>query len=334
MPDVAMWGRALRVMPKLDKQQWAGLDLVSRWLVATRSAVLVMTFTSAAFAGLLAAKAGAFDLGLWLLVTLGLLLAHATNNLVNDLTDSWKGVDKDNYFRNQYGPQPLEAGLMTTRELLVYIAVTGIAALAIGGWLVTLRGSEVAWLLGAGAVFVLFYTFPLKYIGLGEPAVLVVWGPLMVGGGYYVITGQWSNEVAVASLAYALGPTAVLFGKHIDKLKEDEAKKIRTLPVILGEAASRWTVLGMLVGQLGVLVWLVATGYFHPVVLVTLAAAPALRRVYPVMSRPRPTAPPPELPAGVWPLYCVASVFWYNRRFGMWFLLGLVLDVGVSRLAG
>lgn len=333
MPDVAMWGRALRVMPKLDKQQWAGLDLVSRWLVATRSAVLVMTFTSAAFAGLLAAKVGAFDPVLWLLVTLGLLLAHATNNLVNDLTDSWKGVDKDNYFRNQYGPQPLEAGLMTTRELLVYIAVTGFAALTIGVWLVAIRGPEVAWLLGAGAVFVLFYTFPLKYIGLGEPAVLVVWGPLMVGGGYYVITGHWSNQVAVASIAYALGPTAVLFGKHIDKLKEDEAKKIRTLPVLLGEEKSRWAVFGMLVGQLVLVVGLVATGYFHWVVLVALAAAPGLRRVYQVMSRPRPTEPPPELPAGVWPLYCVATAFWYNRRFGMWFLLGLVLDVGVSRLA-
>jgi 1,4-dihydroxy-2-naphthoate octaprenyltransferase len=103
--------------------------------------------------------------------------------------------------------------------------------------------------------------------------------------------------------------------------------------VILGEAASRWTVLGMLVAQLALLVGLVATGYFHPVVLVTLAAAPGLRRVYQVLSRPRPTSPPPELPAGVWPLYCVATAFWYNRRFGAWFLLGLVLDVGVSRLA-
>jgi len=88
----------------------------------------------------------------------------------------------------------------------------------------------------------------------------------------------------------------------------------------------------MLVAQLALLVGLVATGYFHPVVLVALAAAPSLRRVYQVMSRPRPAAPPPELPAGVWPLYCVATAFWYNRRFGMWFLLGLVLDVGVSRL--
>ena len=69
MPDVAMWGRALRVMPKVDKEEWDALDLVSRWLIATRSAVLVMTFTSAAFAGLLAAKDGVFDLGLWLLIT-------------------------------------------------------------------------------------------------------------------------------------------------------------------------------------------------------------------------------------------------------------------------
>jgi 1,4-dihydroxy-2-naphthoate octaprenyltransferase len=327
-----MWGRALRVMPKVDKQEWDRLDLVSRWLIATRSAVLVMTFTSAAFAGLLALKAAAFDVGLWLLVTLGLLLAHATNNLINDLTDHWKGVDKDNYFRTQYGPQPVESGLLTTKQLMVYIAVTGIAALAIGAWLVALRGQEVLLLLGAGIVFVLFYTWPLKYIGLGEPAVLLVWGPLMVGGGYMVITGEWSNPVAVASIAYALGPTAVLFGKHIDKLEEDKAKGIRTLPVILGEAASRWTVVGMLVAQLGVIVYLVATGYFHPIMLVTLAAAPSLRRVLAVYREPRPKEPPADLPEGVWPLYCVASAFWYNRRFGGLFLVGLIADVVVSRI--
>ncbi len=333
MPDVSMWARALRVMPKVDKQEWDALDLVSRWLIATRSAVLVMTFTSAAFAGLLAWKAGAFDAGRWLLVTLGLLLAHATNNLVNDLTDHWKGVDKDNYFRTQYGPQPVESGLLTTRQLMVYIAVTGLAAVAIGAWLVADGGSGVLWLLLAGAVFVLFYTWPLKYIGLGEPAVLVVWGPLMVGGGYYVITGEWSTPVAWASVAYALGPTAVLFGKHIDKLKEDEAKGIHTLPVILGETVSRWTVVGMLLAQLGVIVYLVATGYFHPVMLVALGAAFSLKRVIEVYRDPRPNEAPPELPKGVWPLYLVATAFWYNRRFGAFFLAALLADVAISRLA-
>jgi 1,4-dihydroxy-2-naphthoate octaprenyltransferase len=36
----------------------------------------------------------------------------------------------------------------------------------------------------------------------------------MVGGGYFIIMGDWNQNVAVASFAYALGPTSVLFGKH------------------------------------------------------------------------------------------------------------------------
>ena len=201
MPDVAMWGKALTAMPRITKQDWDGLDIVSRWLIATRSAVIIMTFTSAAFAGLLAAKAGKFDALLFALLTAGLCLAHATNNLVNDLTDYWKGVDQGNYFRTQYGPQTVQDGFLSVRQLLVYTALTGAAALAIGAYLVVLRGEIVGVLLAAGAFFVLFYTWPLKYIGLGEPAVLAVWGPLMVGGGYTVITGEWSNNVAVASVA-------------------------------------------------------------------------------------------------------------------------------------
>ncbi len=330
--NVAMWGKALTVMPRITKQDWDGLDIVSRWLIATRSAVIIMTFTSAAFGGLLAVKAGRFDGLLFALATLGLCLAHATNNLVNDLTDYWKGVDEGNYFRTQYGPQTVQDGFLSVRQLIVYSLLTGLAALAVGIYLVVLRGEVVLWLLGAGAFFVLFYTFPLKYIGLGEPAVLVVWGPLMVGGTYYVITGSWSNEVAVASVAYALGPTAVLFGKHIDKLDADAAKKIRTLPVILGEKGSRYTVLGMLVAQFGVIGWLVATGYFSPAMLVTFAAAPSLRRVFSTYREPRPAAPPPELPKGVWPLWFVAVTFWYNRRFGLFFLLGLFLDIALTRL--
>ena len=56
-------------------------------------------------------KAGKFDALLLALVTVGLLFAHATNNLVNDLTDHGRASTSDNYFRTQYGPQPLESGL-------------------------------------------------------------------------------------------------------------------------------------------------------------------------------------------------------------------------------
>ncbi|MCA9597319.1 MAG: prenyltransferase [Myxococcales bacterium] len=330
--NVAMWGRALRVIPRVSKQEWDELDVVSRWLIATRSAVLVMTVISAVIAGLLAYRDGRFDAVLFAMTTLGLTLAHATNNLVNDLTDHAKGVDKGNYFRSQYGPQPLEHGLMTPRQLIRYAVVTGGLALAAGGYLVWQRGNATLTLLAIGAFFVLFYTWPLKYIGMGEPAVLLVWGPLMVGGSYYVITGRFDWNVALASFPFALGSTAVLFGKHIDKLEADSGKKIRTLPVLLGEKTSRWVTLGMFVGQYLFVVALIASGYFSPVLLVVFGAVPLLHLSFKAYRHPRPAKPPPELPKGVWPLWFVAFAFIHTRRFGLLYVVGIVIDVVIRRM--
>jgi 1,4-dihydroxy-2-naphthoate octaprenyltransferase len=324
--NVTMWIKALRVIPRLDKDEWKALDVISKWLVSTRAAVLIMTFISAAIAGLLALRAGAFNPGRWVLLAVGLIFAHAVNNLLNDLTDFKRGVDKDNYFRTQYGPQPLEQGLMSQREILIYAAVTGLIALAAGIPLVVQNGTIALLLLLAGAFFVVFYTWPLKYIGLGEIAVLLVWGPLMIGGGYFVITGQWDWNVVIASLPYAFGVTTVIFGKHIDKLDEDRAKGIRTLPVLIGEKASRWSVMGMIAAQYLAVVYLVAIGFFSPWMLAALVGIRSLGKVLPVFRAPKPESCPQGYPADTWPLYYVASAFVQNRSFGLWFLAGLILD--------
>jgi len=330
--NVSMWAKAINVIPRVSKEEWDALDVVSRWLIATRSAVLVMTFISAAIAGLLAARDGRFDLPLWLLVTVGLLFAHATNNLVNDITDHLKGVDKDNYFRTQYGPQPLEHGLMTRAQALTYTAVTGLVALAAGIILAGVRGEATLVLLAIGVFFVLFYTWPLKYIGMGEVAVIVVWGPLMVGGGYYVITGAMSWPVILASLPVALAATTVLFGKHIDKLDGDAAKGIRTMPVLLGERTARHVTIAMLTLQYALVAALVLSGYCSWLLLAVLAALPLYVRALRAYAHPRPTAPPPQYPAGIWPLWFSAFAFAHTRRFGGLFLLGLVADVIARKL--
>jgi len=189
--NVTMWRKALQVIPRISKDEWDHLDIISKWLISTRAAVLIMTFLSAAIAGIFALQLSLFNFWYWLLLAIGLVMAHATNNLLNDYTDFVKGVDQDNYYRSQYGPQPLVHGLLDKKGLLTYAAVTGLIALSAGLALVALRGGSTLLLLGLGVFFVLFYTWPLKYIGLGEIAVLIVWGPLMIGGGYYVITGQW-----------------------------------------------------------------------------------------------------------------------------------------------
>lgn len=325
--NASMWLKALRVIPRIDKAEWDALDIISRWLISTRAAVLIMTFISAALAGIFAWRDGSFHLGRWVLLAVGLVFAHATNNLINDLTDHQRGVDKNNYFRTQYGPQPLEQGLLTIRTLLVYIAVTGLIAVAAGLPLVIQGGSIALWLMIAGVVFVLFYTFPLKYIGMGEIAVLIIWGPLMVGGGYYVVSGAWDWNVVWASLPYALGPTTVLFGKHIDKLSEDKAKRIYTMPVILGEKAARYTVLGMIALQYLTVIALVITGFFTPVMLIVLAALTAIPRVWAMYKAPKPESCPDEYDPSIWPLWFSAISFFHNRRYGMLLMLGLILEV-------
>jgi 1,4-dihydroxy-2-naphthoate polyprenyltransferase len=327
--DFAMWGKALQIIPRISKEQWNRLDVISRWLIATRAAVLIMTFLSAAIAGILAFQAGLFNAGLWLLLALGLVLAHATNNLLNDYTDYVRGVDQDNYYRAQYGPQPLVHGLLDKRQLLTYAAVTGALALACGLALVLLRGGLTWAFLVAGAFFVLFYTWPLKGIALGEIAVLLVWGPLMIGGGYYVVAGAWDWNVVIASLPYALGVTSVIFGKHIDKLEMDQAKGIHTLPVVLGERASRATVVAMMLAQYLFTGYLILTGFFTPVLLIVLLALPTfLRRILPLFRQPKPAEKPVDFP-DVWPNYFVAAGFYHNRLFGLWFLLGLIVNAAL-----
>jgi len=323
--NISMWRKALQVIPHVSKDEWQKLDIVSKWLISTRAAVLIMTFISGAIAGILAFQNGSFNFWYWLLVEIGLIMAHATNNLLNDYTDYARGVDQDNYYRAQYGPQPLVHGLLTKKQLLTYAAFSGLVALAAGIALIFLRGGLTWLFLALGAFFVLFYTWPLKYIALGEIAVLIVWGPLMIGGGYYVITGMWDWNIVIASLPYALGVTAVIFGKHIDKLEMDRAKRIHTLPVLLGERLSRFTVVIMFALQYISVIYLVLTGFFTPVLLIVLLALRSLRTVLPLFRKPKPAEKPADFP-DVWPNYFVAAAFVHNRAFGLDYLLGLVIN--------
>jgi 1,4-dihydroxy-2-naphthoate octaprenyltransferase len=330
--NFAMWKKALTVIPNVTKEEWDKLDLISKWLIASRAAVLVMTFLSALLAGLFAWHDGyKVNFLAWFILALGLVLAHATNNIFNDYTDYTRGVDKDNYYRTMYGPQPLSSGLMTMRQHLTYFGVTAFLAVLCGVYLVFFRGNDrLVWvLLGLGAFFVLFYTWPLKYIAMGELSVLIVWGPLMIGGGYYVLTGAWNWSVVWASLPYVLGVVTVIFGKHIDKLPIDKAKKIHTLPVLIGEKAARYALLAMMVLPYLLVLLMIGLRYFTPLLLVVFLAVPTFLKLYPQFLQPKPETRPEGFPDGEggWPLYFAPQSFINNRAFGMWFMVGLILDV-------
>ncbi len=146
-----------------------------------------------------------------------------------------------------------------------------------------------------------------------------------------MITGTWDWNVVLASLPYALGPTTVIFGKHIDKLADDRTKGIRTLPVLLGERVSRYAVMVMIILQYALLVYLVLAGFFTPLMLIVVLAARQLLLTLAVYRKPRPSERPEEYPIDSWPLWFVAFSFLHNRRYGLLFILGLIGDAVLRR---
>ena len=328
MPDLrslaANWAAVLGTQ---NLPRGATMDPVSRWLLIVRASVFPMTLTSGLIGGLLAAHAEDARLGLFAWSLAGLVTAHAANNMINDWFDVAGGVDTEGYVRTVYAPHPILSGLISKTGLLAAIAVANLLDLWILVHLAGERGWPVVAFALAGLFISVFYVAPplrLKHRGLGEPGVALVWGPLMIGGTYYVTTGEAPAWVFAASLPYAVLVTTVLFGKHVDKHDSDKAKGIHTLPVLLGkDRALLWT-RWMMSSFFVLVVGLVLAGVVGGWCLLVLLALPRLRETLETLREPPPATPPPGYP--LWPLWYVAWAFRLTRRAGALFVAGLVLD--------
>lgn len=302
------------------------IDGVSRWLIMTRAAVIPMTLTSGLLAGLIAAGAANARWRYFFLALIGLVLAHASNNLINDYFDLESGIDTAEAPRALYAPHPILSGWITRGGLLRAIVAINAIDAAILVVLFMARGWPVVAFALAGLLISVFYVAPplrLKHHGLGEPAVFIVWGPLMVCGTYFVTTGQLPAWVWSASLPYAILVTSVLIGKHIDKLPYDSERQVRTLPVILGQSAALRMNQALMCAFYVVVAILVFSGVFAFATLIVLGGVPMLRQTLSLYSQPKPDKPPANYP--VWPLWYVASAFVHARRAGGLLILGLLL---------
>jgi 1,4-dihydroxy-2-naphthoate octaprenyltransferase len=305
------------------------MDGVTKWLVVTRAGVFTMTLTSGLIGGLLAIATDpvAVNYGYLALAIAGLVAAHAANNMINDYFDMSEGIDTDQYVRALYAPHPVLSGWLTRSQLRNAILVVNVIDLAILLFLMWARGPVIAVFALSGLFISVFYVAPpisLKKRGLGEPGVFLTWGPLMIGGTYYVATGTLPGWVWIASLPYAILVTTVLFGKHIDKIVPDAAMGIRTLPVILGERRARAVASGLMVAFYPIVIASALVGWIGPFVILVVLAIPRLLEVLRQYSQPKPDEPPPGVV--VWPLWFVGGAFLHTRRAGAALVLGLLLN--------
>ena len=308
------------------------IDAVSRWLLITRACVFSMTLTSGLIGGLLAAASAPHPRwGLFALALVGLVIAHASNNMINDYFDTMGGVDTEGYTRTLYAPHPLFSGLISKTGLCATIVACNLLDLAILAVLVRARGWAVAAFALAGLFVSVFYVAPplkLKHHGLGEPGVFVVWGPLMICGTYYVTAGTLPAWTWVASIPYAIVVTTVLIGKHVDKYEQDRARGIHTLPVLLGREPSLRLNQALMIGFYPVVLALVVSGHIGVGVLLVAAAIPRLRQVLRAYGQPKPAAPPPGY--RIWPLWYVSLAFYHNKLAGGLFVLGLAVNAALG----
>ena len=305
-------------------QEVRNLDAVSRFLYAARSVILVISAQAAIIAGLLAAAAGRFAWGSFLSVLIGFVVAHMISNLSNDYFGFRRGHDTPDSPRMRYTVHPLASGVLEKRTLLTGLAILVLIGIGITTYFITERGWLAVGFAVAGISLLFLYDAaptPLKSIGLGELAVLLVWGPLMIGGGFTMITGQLSSDVLFASVPYGLGVMTILNGKHIDQISFDSSRHIRTLPVLIGERAARVLNIIALTAIYGIVAALIAVGRLTLFAAAIVIALPQAVHAIKVMSRDRPAVPPLDYVG--WPLWYHRACLEHNRVFGWTYIGGL-----------
>ena len=322
---------------RFEARLWSGfLKVVSGFerkfliLGVVRFVSLPITFFACLTAGLLSAIGGGFDLKLFLVLTLGLLLAHASSNVINDWWD-WKfKVDTPEYFRKKYTVHPVDV-LGERWAFLLGLALSFLAFLC-GLYLFSQRGVGVLLLAFLGFILLFSYSgppFKFKYVGLGELIVFLVWGPLQIAGGFWVITGKLEPFSFFLSLPYGITASLILFGKHLDKIDEDRAKGVRTLPVILGEERTKKVVAVLIfipyvLVLVAVLLWKIWGLLFSFVSLPR--ALKVARGIF--EEKPRSVEETPDFyPREFWPMWYVGGAFIFNTDFALSYIGGLFLHL-------
>ena len=208
----------------------------------TRLPFLTATLVPVLLGILIAASHGFFDLGAALLTIIGASFVQLGLNVANDVFDTMSGADDANVTPTQFsgGSRVIQYGLVSLRQMATLSTIFYVLAGLIGLVLLATHGSTALLVIGVvGFIVSLGYTAPpLKFVyrGLGEIAVAVGFGPLMLLGAYVVQSGgalAW--EPFVASIPVALLVALILYVNEIPDRRSDARAGKRTLPVRFSE---------------------------------------------------------------------------------------------------
>jgi len=244
---------------------------VAQWVQGARPRTLPNAVAPVLVGTGAAVGAGAVRPGFALLALLVAVAMVIGVNYANDYSDGTRGTDDD-----RVGPLRL-VGSGVAAPVAVRTMAFGWLGLAMLAGVVLVALSGKWWLLVVGAVCVLgawFYTggkHPYGYLGLGEVAVFLFFGPVAVLGTTYVQSGAPGALSLIGAIGVGMLSCAVLVANNLRDIESDAEVGKRTLAVLLGDRDTRRLYTALIV--LPLLLSLVGA-VKDPAVLLGLLAAP------------------------------------------------------------
>ncbi|MCX6147538.1 MAG: 1,4-dihydroxy-2-naphthoate polyprenyltransferase [Candidatus Kapabacteria bacterium] len=182
----------------------------------------------------IAYKSGKFNLPILLLILFCSISIQIITNFVNDLYDAKKGADT----KDRLGPQrTVASGLIKERTMFVVCIVLTIITFLCGLYLVSLGGRSILIIGIVSLIFAWLYTagpLPIGYLGLGDLFVFIFFGLVATGGTYFLLTGEYSLTVFIASTIPGFISVNILQANNIRDIDTDKLAKKYTLAVRLG----------------------------------------------------------------------------------------------------
>jgi len=219
---------------------------------------------------------GALPWGYVIIAFVGALCAHIATNVLNDYFDYVSGLDlKTRPTPFSGGSGILPRGLMSSQAaLMLGLAALGLTA-AIGIFFWVVRGWGILPLGLVGILLVVFYSpWVTKRPILCLIAPGLGFGPLMVMGTHFVLTGRYDGVALLASLIPGFLVSNLLLLNQFPDVEADAAVNRRHIPIIFGRGPS-----ARLYGVLAVAAYLVVViacvlGYFPAWALISLITLP------------------------------------------------------------
>lgn len=216
----------------------AGVPRTKVWLTAVRP----FAYTASALAVVLGLAVSfysgyAIQWGPFAATMLGVLCFHTAANLLNDCFDHRRGLD------TQVFPMSgaVVRGWLTEKQVFVAAICLLVVGVACGLFLTWYAGWVVLVLGAVGAFFSIGYTTPrlcFKYAGMGDFAIFVSFGILVVFGTFWVQAREFSWLPVLWSVPPALHTTAILHANNWRDLESDPNKGCRTFATVLGSRGS------------------------------------------------------------------------------------------------